>query len=137
MLLNKIFNNIMNFLPSDIENIILNYKTDFENLDTFYKEIDELKNKKKSQLSGFKTNICYLDVKDYLIKNRISYFKYLISNDYDYDINEDGRVVKTRRNYGFSSFSLRTDCDYDLQICNIKEVMYSFDLQIFYFKMEI
>jgi len=134
----------MDFLPKEIENIIFNYKTQFEKIDSFGKKINKLKNEEISNdyyklynTQTFKTNICYLDVKDYLKNNKISYFKYQIDNDYDYNIDEDGNIIKTQKNNEFQGFSLRTDCDYHLKYCNITEVVYSSMSDIFYFKMII
>ena len=114
----------MNNFPKDIENIIINYKKEFENYDTQFEKINNIMNNKTHD-NCIKINMDYLDFKEFLLINNIYSIKYnlpIYGKDH-------------KNNYGFWDLNFIKDEDYILENYRVTHFMCSNIYKIIYIKL--
>ena len=114
----------MHHFPKDIENIILNYKKEFENYDTQFEKINHMIKYEKS--SSIKINMNYLDLKEFLIKKNIYSIRYKVP------IFGEGH----ENNSAFWDLDFIEDEDYILENYRVREIRVSNIYKMIYIKLE-
>lgn len=112
-------------IPKDIENIIYDYKNEFEKYKKKLIEVEELlyNNDKK----WIKTDLDYLDFKEYFLKKNIYKARFQIKNLYG---------INHPNNNRFWNLNMKQKKDDILKEYRIKYIIYSHMNQIFYLKFE-
>ena len=104
----------MNFLPSELESIIGDFKTDMETYEQQYQKIDELF-QSTEDCKSIKVNIAYIDLREYLFRKNITHLKFQIA------LYEKGH----QKNYKLWDLDLIRDDETMLEDYNIDEIVYS------------
>lgn len=103
----------MNFLPQELENIIMDFKTNMEEYEKQFEKIDELF-ESEEMCPMIDVNIAYIDLREYLFRKNITHLKFQIGI---YGTNHPN-------NYKLWELDLIKDDDTLLEDYNIDQIVY-------------
>ena len=103
----------MNFLPKELESIIVDLKTSMEQYEEQFERIDELFSSNED-CPSIQVNIAYVDLREYLFKKDITHLKFQI-----------GIFGNNYQNHKLWDLDLLRDEDHFLEEYNIDEIVYS------------
>ena len=107
---------LLNTIPMELENIVLNYKEQFETYEKQFNKIEELiKNTTDLEIRGLQVNMLYEDLRDFIFKHDLLHLKVKIG----YCENGDLKNLK------FFDIDLIRDDDTMLEGYLVDEIIYS------------